>query len=129
VKWLLKHQIMKKIIIAFEFRELHFDAVIRVRKNPGVREFYITVLNWELERLLYGNQVINEVDGVLQANVLEEKKDQTELKLSIACRLSEYLNMRCFAGECLLGTSDGSKWEDFHPIPRHEHELPDGSIG
>ncbi|HTI90186.1 MAG TPA: hypothetical protein VL727_06325 [Puia sp.] len=119
---------MKKIKILFEYNGLHYEAVIRVRKNPGAREFHITVLNWELERLLYSNQVIKEVDGVLQANIRAEKVEQTKLKLIIASKLSAYLKMPCFVGECLLSNVDEKGWEDLHPIPRHEHRRPDGSI-
>ncbi len=82
---------MKKFHLSFDFKGRHYDAAIRVRQRAWGREFTITALNWSLERLLYGNQVIQEVNGALQANVCKEKKDQTKLKLIIAARLSQYL--------------------------------------
>jgi len=111
---------MKKIKIPFEYNGFHYMAVIRVRKSPGAREFHITVLNWELERLLYSNQVIKEVDGVLQANIRAEKVEQTKLKLTIASKLSENLKIPCFVGECLLSNVNDEGWEVQHPISRHE---------
>jgi hypothetical protein len=103
-KDVVKLSFMKKIDISFDFRGRPYEAVIRVCEKGGVKEFDTTVLDWELERLLYGNQVIREVDGTLQANILVDKKEQTELKLSIASRLSEYLKVPCFVGDsCLVG--------------------------
>ncbi|HTI10537.1 MAG TPA: hypothetical protein VL832_18340 [Puia sp.] len=111
---------MKKIDIEFDFRGRHYDAIIRIRQKPGGREFFITILDWELERLLYGNQVIKEADGSLQANVLLENKDQTELKLTIAGQLSKHMKMRCFTGDVCVSPLPGEEgWEEWHPIPRH----------
>lgn len=102
---------MKKIDVEFNFRGRHYDAVIRILQKPSGREFYITVLDWELERLLYGNQVMNEVEGYLQTNVSWEKKDQTELKLTIAGQLSKYMQMPCFAGDvCVNPAPIGEGW-------------------
>jgi hypothetical protein len=113
---------MKKIHLSFEFKDRHYDAAIRVRQGAQGREFTITALDWDLERLLYGNQVIQEVDGALQANVLPENKDQIELKLIIAARLSEYLKIPCFTGDhCLMTGHVEKDWEDLHPISRHQH--------
>jgi len=119
---------MKKIHLSFDFKGRHYDAAIRVRQRVRGREFTITVLDWGLERLLYGNQVIQEIDGALQANVFAEKKEQTELKLIIAARLSQYLKTPCFTGDhCLMTGHVEEGWEDLHPIPRHQHDA-DGAV-
>jgi hypothetical protein len=111
---------MKKIDIEFNFRGRRYDAAIRIWQKAGGREFHITALDWDLERLLYGNEVIKEVDGSLQANIQLENKDQTELKLIIAAALSSYLKVPCFAGDVCVGTSPMEEgWEELHPIPRH----------
>jgi hypothetical protein len=116
---------MKKIHLSFDFKGRHYDAAIRVRQRAQGREFTITALDWSLERLLYGNQVIQEVDGALQANVIPEKREQTELKLIIAARLSQYLKIPCFTGDqCLMTGHVEEGWEDLHPIPKHEHDSP-----
>lgn len=113
---------MKNIEISFEFWGRHYDAVIRVRERNGIREFNIMVPDRDLERLLYGNQVIRQIDGNLQADILADQKEQTELKLIIASRLSDFLKIPCFVGDsCLIGGASEEGWEDLHPIPRHEH--------
>ena len=111
---------MKKIEIQFSYKGHRFDAIIRAFKKGAGREFHITVLNWELERLLYGNEIIEEVDGIMQANVLPEKREQAELKLIIASRLSNYLKIPCFTGDtCVAADANQVGWEHFHPNPRH----------
>jgi hypothetical protein len=116
---------MKKIEIEFAFKGRHYDAVIRIRQRPGGRDFHITILDWELERLLYGNHIIKEEEGCLQANILMDKKEQTELKLTICGRLSSFLKIPCFAGDLCIGPSPLEEgWEDWHPVPRHLHHDP-----
>ena len=120
---------MKKIHLSFDFKDRHYDAAIRVRQRTRGREFTITALDWGLERLLYGNQVIQEIDGALQANVLAEKKEQTELKLIIAAQLSQHLKIPCFTGnQCVMTGHVEEGWEDLHPIPRHEHNTYGGNL-
>lgn len=115
---------MKKIDIEFVFKGRHYDAAIRIAQKAGGREFHITVLDWHLERLLYGSEVIKEVEGSLQANAQLENKDQTELKLTIAAALGNYLKLPCFAGNVCVGTGQaGNSWEDLHPIPRHKRQA------
>jgi hypothetical protein len=117
---------MNKFDLSFDFKGHHYDAAIRVQQKAAGREFAITALDCNLERLLYDNHFIGEVDGILQANVLPGKKEQTELKLIIASRLSEYLKIPCFVGEqCLMVNPHEETWEELHPIPRHEHDRQD----
>ena len=116
-------------MIGFDFRDAHYDAIIRIRQKPAGREFHITVLDWELERLLYGNHIIKEEDGSLQANLLPEKKIQTELKLTIAGALSQQLKIGCFADDiCVTTVHSENRWEDWHPIARHQHQNPQALI-
>jgi hypothetical protein len=113
---------MKKIDIQFDFRGGHHEALIRIFKKAAGHEYHITVLDWDLERLLYGNEVIEEKDKVLHANVLPEKPDQAELKLIIAARLSTYLKIPCFTGnQCLASDIKEDGWEHMHPIARHHY--------
>jgi len=118
---------MKKIDIEFDFRNHHYNAAIRIGKKADIKEYHITVLDWELERLLYGNEVIKEVDGSLQANVLLDKKEQTELKLTIGAALSNYLKVPCFAGDvCVGGNPKEEGWEELHPLRRHKYPARGG---
>jgi hypothetical protein len=120
---------MKKFNLSFDFRGCKYVAAVRVRQNAGITEFAITVLNWRLERLLYSNHIIREVDSTLQANVLQENHEQTELKLIIVARLAEYLKEPAFVNEeCLLGGPQTENWETFHPLARHEH-IPHNAFG
>lgn len=120
---------MKKFDLSFDFKGRRYSAAIRIRQQSGAREFVITALDWQLERLLYGNHIIREVEGTLQADVLAENKEQTELKLIIAGRLSEYLHMPCFVGnQCLLEGRCEESWEELHPILRHERRRQNFSI-
>lgn len=116
---------MKKIFIEFDFKDHHYNALIRVKQKSKEREFDVTILDWELERLLYGNHLIREVDGSIQANLRLEKKEQTELKLIIASKLGEFLQMPCFAGDqCVMRKPTQEGWENLHPIPRHSPHNP-----
>jgi hypothetical protein len=113
---------MKKINIHFNFKGEPHEALIRVKNKGPRKEFHITVLDWNLERLLYGNEVIEEIDQVLHANVLPERPDQAELKLIIAAGLSDYLRVPCFTGDqCLAKTPVDEGWECLHPISRHHY--------
>jgi len=112
---------MKKIDIEFDYRGRHHDAAVRIWEMDKGREFQVTIMDWELERLLYGNHIFNEVDGVIHANVQPENNDQAELKLTIAARLGHYLKVPCFAGDqCLNESSPKEGWEDLHPLERHK---------
>jgi len=111
---------MKKIDIEFEYRGRHYDAAVRIWEMNKGREFQITVMDWELERILYGNHIMNEVDGVIHANVKPENNDQAELKLTIAARLGHYLKVPCFAGDqCLSQAPAKEGWENLRPLERH----------
>jgi hypothetical protein len=113
---------MKQFDLSFDFRGCQYGAAVRVQQCAGMTEYAITVRNGNLERLLYGNQVIKEMNGTLEADVLLENKEQTELKLIIAARLGEYLKEPTFVNnKCLLGGTQTENWESFHPLSRHEH--------
>ena len=115
---------MKKIDIEFDFRDHHYDAIVRVKEKKGGKVYHITVLNWELERILYENPNIEETEGILQANLSLDNTDQSELKLVIASSLGDYLKIPCFAGEqCVNEVPHEEGWEHLHPIARHDHPL------
>src|ERR1700678_4045481 len=104
---------MDKFTLSFEYKGRTYTAAVKVEEKPDGHEFVITLLDGELDKLLSDNPIIREVDGTLEANVLAEKKDQTELKLIIASRLSEYLRMACFVGdECLIPQAHVENWEE-----------------
>ena len=111
---------MEKFHLSFDFKGRPHQALISMQQKSGGREFAVTGLDEDLERLLEGNHIIRETDGTLEADVLADKKEQTELKLIIASRLSEYLNMACFVGnECLTPRAHAENWQELHPLIRH----------
>jgi hypothetical protein len=112
---------MEKFTLSFEYNDRPYTAAIEVRETPAGRAFVLTPQNKELAKLLSGNPFIREIDGTLEADVLAEHVEQTQLKLVIASRLSEYLNMPCFAGNvCLMAHAHVENWEELHPLLRHE---------
>jgi hypothetical protein len=112
---------MEKFHLSFEFKDRSYQAVILMQENSGGREFAISGLDKELARLLSGNNMIREIDGTLEADVLAEKKEQTELKLIIASRLAEYLKLPCFVGNvCLVPNAHVENCQELHPLLRHD---------
>jgi hypothetical protein len=112
---------MEKFKLSFDFKGRHCQAVISMQQKSAGREFAVTSLDGDLETLLDGNHIIREIGGELEADVLVEKREQTELKLIIASRLSEYLNMACFVGnECLTPHAHAENWRELHPLLRKE---------
>jgi hypothetical protein len=81
---------IKLLSLEFEYKGAFYYALIRVKEGHG-REYHITVMNGELERILYGNHIIPEVNGRLQVDVPAENNLQGKLKLAIAHALREYL--------------------------------------
>jgi hypothetical protein len=111
---------MKKFTISFDFKGRPCQAVISAQQKSGGREFAVTSLEADLEQLLDGNRIIRETGGTLEADILAEKKDQTELKLIIASRLSDYLKIACFVGnECLTPHAHAENCRELHPLLRH----------
>ena len=84
---------MNRILtIGFEFHEIFYYSLIRVKKIAGETQYRITVINKTLQRLLFGNNIIKEKNGHLNIEVPEDEKKE-ELKLTIAEALSRLLNM------------------------------------
>jgi hypothetical protein len=111
---------MGKFTLSFEYDGQPYTAAIGVRETPEGRAFLLTPLNKEQAKLLSSNPFIREINGILEADVLPEQGEQTRLKLVIASRLSEYLNMPCFAGNvCLMAHAHVENWEELHPLLRH----------
>ena len=52
--------------IKFKYHETDYDALLRVKVKEAKTEYYITVMNGELEKKLYGYHVITEENGELQ---------------------------------------------------------------
>lgn len=77
--------------VQFEFEGGTYYSLIRRKKKVSGIEYHITVMNGKLEKLLYGNHIIKQVNGVLQADVSTDDKKLMQLKQIITNALQKYL--------------------------------------
>ncbi|RYG41681.1 MAG: hypothetical protein EOO01_24620 [Chitinophagaceae bacterium] len=82
----------KFITLAFRFCEKIYSSIILVKKNKDRTVYQITVMNGDLEKLLYGNHRIYEKNGVLEIEPCANKEQQL-LKTRIAEALSQMLRL------------------------------------
>ncbi len=84
---------MSKIMtINFDFLEHSYYFLAHHKIKGDLKEYYITVMDGSLEKILYGNHVIKEQDGSL---LVEDSgyDEQYKLKVKITEALSEYLHV------------------------------------
>jgi hypothetical protein len=68
---------MEKIIsLAFIYKSKVYYALIRTKKCEDKTGYYITIMNGDLEMMLYGNHIILETEGKLEP---EQKIISTEV--------------------------------------------------
>jgi hypothetical protein len=77
--------------IKFEYLETDYDALLRVKVKEAKTEYYITVMNGDLEKILYGNHVITEENGVLQLGIVPDS-EAGRLKCKIAESIKKLIN-------------------------------------
>lgn len=72
--------------INFKYRDAHYKALIRVLEAKGKeeKEYRITIMNGELEVLLYGNHVLVEKNGKIDLRSSDLPHHIAELKTVIA---------------------------------------------
>jgi hypothetical protein len=80
------------LTVGFEFRDVFYYSLIRVKDKAVGTDYEITVMNGKLEKLLYGNHVIKQRNGCLVVEVTEPT-EQGLLKQSIAEALSNFLHV------------------------------------
>ena len=80
------------ITVGFEFCEKIYQSIIRVKVKKGFNEYKITIMNGDLEKLLYGNHVIKEINGFLQIEIIEHTSQEL-LKLKIGEALSKLIGI------------------------------------
>lgn len=81
------------IQIGFTFEGRNYFSLLRKKVKGSTTEYHVTVMNGELEKLLYGNHVILETDGVLQIDQTITNQQQAVLKLCITKALYKYLHI------------------------------------
>jgi len=77
--------------VSFQFEGTEHSSLIRKKRNTNHTEYSITVMNGELEKLLYGNHILKEKDGILQIDDIMPSDKQSQLKLAIAKELKKQL--------------------------------------
>lgn len=78
--------------LGFEYKGKEYYSLIRVKERNENTEYHITVMNGELERLLYGNHILNLVNGSLRLDDLSDNSEQCRLKRQIAEALDKHLH-------------------------------------
>ena len=78
------------ISLGFDFKEEFHYVLITVKELKERIQYRITVMNGELEQLLYDCNVVNEVDGELELDDCNGNKEKWLLKKQIIEALSKY---------------------------------------
>ena len=80
------------LVIGFDFDNTVDYCLVRLQKGDGCNTYQLTIMNGELEKLLFGNHVLYEKNGFLEVEETgDEKLDR--LRLSIAQALGDLLNL------------------------------------
>lgn len=59
--------------IPFEYKNQSYTALVATKENPLSKEYRITIMNGELEQLLYGYHIFSSSNGkIFQENVSED---------------------------------------------------------
>lgn len=77
--------------VSFEFEGCNYYSLIRRKRKQGDNEYVITIMNGKLEKLLYGNHIIKEVNGQLVSEQEPPNPKQAQLKKAILDALRNFL--------------------------------------
>lgn len=84
--------------LGFEFKGTYYSFLARVKEKGLAKEYYITVMNGDLEKLLYGNHIITGTNGSIEMERSAEGNEQSQLKGQIVRALNQYLNEQSLTG-------------------------------
>jgi len=79
------------ISLEFKYRSRKYYALIRSKEDDQMRVHSVTIMNGDLERLLYGNHIILEKEGCFHSALPIASKQLGELKQSIINALCRHL--------------------------------------
>ena len=82
----------KLISFTFHYGVEDYYALINVREQSGQTHYLVSVMNSNHEKMIHGNYIITEVDGVLLVNDPMKSSEFAQLKTAVAKNLSEYLD-------------------------------------
>ncbi|MEJ7912228.1 MAG: hypothetical protein WKF70_03670 [Chitinophagaceae bacterium] len=80
------------LVIGFDFCDTYYYSLVNCKPKPNGTEYRLTVMNGDLEKLLYGTNTLQEINGCLYFDV-PETKEQKELKIKIVQSLSSVLGV------------------------------------
>ncbi|MEJ7768472.1 MAG: hypothetical protein WKF89_11720 [Chitinophagaceae bacterium] len=80
------------LTVGFEFQDIFYYSLIRVKELAGETEYQITIMNEKLQTVLSGNDILKEKDGHLKIQIPESGNLQ-DLKIKVAEALSTLLDM------------------------------------
>ena len=81
---------MKMLPVKFEYRGAVYEALLRVKIKGTKTEYHITIMNGELEKMLYGHHVIIDENNGLQTGPVPDA-ETAYLKNQIAEALNNYI--------------------------------------
>lgn len=81
----------KLFTLKFFFRGKAENGFVKVKLHEDCREFIVTVLNGDLERLLFGHNSFTERDGNVQIDLPSQNSDLARLKCAIGYALGTHL--------------------------------------
>ena len=82
------------VSIAFKFKESFHYVLVSVKELNDKIQYRLTIMNGDLEKLLYDCNTINEVNGQLELDDCGGNLEKWKLKKQIVLALSEHLNKR-----------------------------------
>jgi len=82
------------ISLEFIYRSRMYYALIRTKDNGEMKLYSVTIMNGDLERLLYGNHIIMEKEGCFQSALPIANGQIGQLKQSIINALCHYMEAR-----------------------------------
>lgn len=82
---------IKIISIPLEFRGKEYYTLIRVSRKPECTQLKVTIMNGDLERTLYGNNVFEYRNGYLIADISAQDDEAIMLQLAVLTAMDAYL--------------------------------------
>jgi hypothetical protein len=78
--------------VEFTYEGVNYFSLIRKKKKTNCFEYHITIMNGKLEKLLYGNHIVKQINGVLESGCLSSDSKLINLKHCVTSALQQYLS-------------------------------------
>jgi hypothetical protein len=77
--------------VEFEFEGTHYNSLVRKKKLNNSFEYHVTIMDGELEKMLYGNHIIRQVNGTLLDECDSADKKVVDLKRTVTKALQKHI--------------------------------------